>query len=121
MQKAESIYDSCLAELKNAHANIDPYLLMKIMYLERTASTTLALDQKGELPDAPPMLEIEIEFKKGTDTSKIIHDMQARGIQAMHHRDEVYVKSTMTASDLCEIASNQDIEMIHGHAYPASF
>jgi hypothetical protein len=55
------------------------------------------------------------------DTSKIIHDMQARGIQAMHHRDEVYVKSTMTASDLCEIASNQDIEMIHGHAYPASF
>jgi hypothetical protein len=39
----------------------------------------------------------------------------------MLHRDEVYVKSTMTANDLCELASNQDVEMIHGTATPASF
>jgi len=121
MSKAESIYDTCLAELRKNHSNIDPYLLMKIMYFERTASTTMALDQEGQLPDAPPMVEIEIKFKKGANTDRIISDMQSRGIPAMLHRDEVYVKSTMTANDLCELASNQDIEMIHGTATPASF
>lgn len=94
---------------------------MKIMYLERTASTTIALNQKGELPNMPPMLEIEIKFKKGTDTSKVIYDMQSRGIPAMLHGDEVFMKSTMTASDLCDLASNPDVEMIHGNATPASF
>ena len=94
---------------------------MKIMYLERTASTTMALDQKGELPNPPPMLEVEIKFKKGSDTSKIIYDMQSRGIPAMLHGDDVFVKSTMTASDLCDLASNSDVEMIRGTATPASF
>ena len=94
---------------------------MKIMYLERTASTTMALDQKGELPNPPPMLEVEIKFKKGADTSRVVSDMQSRGIPAMLHGDEVFTKSTMTASDLCDIASNQDVEMIHGTATPASF
>jgi hypothetical protein len=47
--------------------------------------------------------------------------MQSRGIPAMLHGDEVFTKSTMTASDLCDIASNQDVEMIHGTATPASF
>ena len=121
MSQAESIYDTCLTELKNEHDNIDPYLLMKIMYLERTASTTMAMNQKGQLPDAPPMVEIEIKFKKGANTDRIVTDMQSSGIPAMLHRDEVYVKSTMTANDLCELASNQDVEMIHGTATPASF
>ena len=121
MSKAETIYDTCLTELKKNYANIDLHLLMKIMYLERTASITMALNQKGELPDSPPMLEIEIKFKKGTDTSKIIYDMQSRGIPAMLHEDEVFMKSTMTANDLCDLASNPDVEMIHGNATPASF
>ena len=121
MSQAESIYDTCLAKLKKKYSNIDPYLLMKIMYLERTASTTMALDQKGELPNPPPMLEVEIKFKKGRDTSKIIYDMQSRGIPAMLHGDEVFMKSTMTANDLCDLASNPDVEMIHGNATPASF
>ena len=121
MSKAESIYDTCLAELRKNHSNIDPYLLMKIMYFERTASITMALDQEGQLPDAPPMVEIEIKFKKGANTDRIVSDMQSRGIPAMLHRDEVYVKSTMTANDMCELASNQDVEMIHGTATPASF
>ena len=121
MSQAESIYDTCITELKNEHDNIDPYLLMKIMYLERTASTTMAMDQKGQLPDAPPMVEIEIKFKKGADTSRVVSDMQSRGIPAMLHGDEVFMKSTMTATDLCDIASNQDVEMIHGTATPASF
>ena len=94
---------------------------MKIMYLERTASTTMALDQKGELPNPPPMLEVEIKFKKGSDTSKIIYDMQSRGIPAMHHGKEIFMKSTMSASDLCDLASNPDVEMIHGNATPASW
>jgi hypothetical protein len=47
--------------------------------------------------------------------------MQSRGIPAMLHGDEVFMKSTMTATDLCDIASNQDVEMIHGTATPASF
>ena len=121
MSKAESIYDTCLAELKNKHDNIDPYLLMKIMYLERTASTTMALDQKGQLPNAPPMVEIEIEFKKGANTDKIVSDLQSRGIPTMFHGDKVFIKSTLTADDLCDIASNPDVEMIHGIATPASF
>jgi hypothetical protein len=94
---------------------------MKIMYLERTASTTLALDQKGPLPDAPPLVEIEIRYKEGSNTSRVIFDMQDRGIPAMLHGDEVFVRSTMSASDLCKIASNPDVEMIHGNATPASF
>ncbi len=121
MSQAESIYDTCLAELRDKHGNIDPYLLMKIMYLERTASKTMALDQVGHLPEAPPMVEIEIKFKKGTDTRKIISDMQSRGVPAMLHNDEVYIKNTMTANDLCDLASEQNIEMIHGNATPASF
>jgi len=121
MSKVESIYDTCLAKLRKNHSNIDPYLLMKIMYFERTASTTMALDQEGQLPDAPPMVEIEIKFRKGADTGKVVSDMQSRGIPAMLHGDEVFMKYTMTANDLCDIASNQDVEMIHGTATPASF
>jgi len=121
MSKVESIYDTCLAELRKNHSNIDPYLLMKIMYLERTASTTMALGKTGQLPDAPPMVEIEIKFRKGVDLSKVVYEMQSRGIPSMLHNDEVYMKSTMTASNLCELASNPDIEMIHGSATPASF
>ena len=121
MSQAESIYDTCLEELRDQHSNIDPYLLMKIMYLERTASTTMALGKTGQLPDAPPMVEIEIKFRKGVDLSKVVYEMQSRGIPSMLHNDEVYMKSTMTASDLCELASNPDIEMIHGSATPASF
>tara|TARA_B100002003_G_C13984443_1_gene475955 strand:- start:48 stop:413 length:366 start_codon:yes stop_codon:yes gene_type:complete len=119
--QAESIYDTCLTKLKNEHSNIDPYLLMKIMYLERTTSTTIALDKDGELPNAPPMLEIEIKFKKGTDVSKIVHGFQSRGIPAMLRKDNVEIKITMTADELCELASDQNIEMIHGIATPASF
>jgi len=121
VSQAESIYDTCITELKNEHDNIDPYLLMKIMYLERTTSTTMAMDQKGQLPEAPPMVEIEIKFKKGADTSRVVSDMQSRGIPAMLHGDEVFIRSTMSASDLCELASNPDVEMIHGNASPASF
>jgi len=121
VSQAESIYDICLSKLRMNHNNIDPYLLMKIMYLERTVSTNIALGQKGELPNVPPMVEIEIKFKKGTNTGKVVSDMQSRGIPAMLHGDEVFMKSTMTASDLCDIASNQDVEMIHGTATPASF
>ena len=121
MSQVESIYDICLAKLQQNYNNIDPYLLMKIMYLERTVSTNIALEQKGELPNAPPMVEIEIKFKEGTNTDKVIYEMQSRGIPAMLHNDEVYVKNTMTANDLCELASNPDIEMIHGNATPASF
>ena len=121
MSQAESIYDACLTDLKKNHGNIDSYLLMKIMYLERTASTTMALNQKGQLPNAPPMVEIEIEFKKGVDTERVVSDMQSRGIPSMLHGDDVFVKSTMTASDLCDLASNSDVEMIRGTATPASF
>ena len=39
----------------------------------------------------------------------------------MLHGDEVFMKYTMTANDLCDIASNPDVEMIHGNATPASF
>ena len=121
MSQVESIYDTCITELKNEHDNIDPYLLMKIMYLERTASTTMAMEQKGQLPNAPPMVEIEIKFKKGADTGKIVSDLQSRGIPTMFHGDKVFIKSTLTADDLCDIASNPDVEMIHGTATPASF
>ena len=95
MSQAESIYDICLAKLRMNHNNIDPYLLMKIMYLERTVSTNIALGQKGELPNVPPMVEIEIKFKEGTDTEKVIYEMQSRGIPAMHHGKEIFMKSTM--------------------------
>ena len=47
--------------------------------------------------------------------------MQSRGIPAMHHGKEIFMKSTMTASDLCDLASNPDVEMIHGNATPASW
>jgi len=121
VSKVESIYDTCVTKLKKNHGNIDPYLLMKIMYLERTASTTLALDQKGPLPEAPPLVEIDIRYKQGTDTRKVVSDMQSHGIPVMLHGDEVFIRSTMSASDLCELASNPDVEMIHGNASPASF
>lgn len=121
MSQAESIYDICLSKLRMNHNNIDPYLLMKIMYLERTVSTNIALGQKGELPNVPPMVEIEIKFKEGTDTDKVIYEMQSRGIPAMHHGKEIFMKSTMSASDLCDLASNPDVEMIHGNATPASW
>ena len=121
MSKVESIYDTCVTNLKKNHSNIDPYLLMKIMYLERTSSTTFSLDQKGPLPEAPPLVEIEIRYKPGTDTRRVVSDMQSRGIPVMLHGDEVFIRSTMSANDLCELASNSDVEMIHGNASPASF
>ena len=58
MSQVKIQYDEFLSLISQTVANVDVNFLMKIMYLEK------------KLPDVPPKVELDVEYKSGVDLMK---------------------------------------------------
>ncbi|GKS67243.1 hypothetical protein YTPLAS73_07900 [Nitrosarchaeum sp.] len=111
MSQLETQHDMFLTTLKETIKNVDVYLMLKILYLER------------KLPDVSPHVEIEIKLKPGTNRVKKDTYIKSKyGFQTSflsHH--SLFAVGQMNMDLVAEIAKDTDIEEISGTATPASY
>lgn len=108
---AETIYDGFLANLEKTLGKIDIELALQVMLFER------------KMPDAYPLLELEIHYKNGTDVSSKASEIRDRyGFQvAVHGKNEVLARSKMSMDIIQEISRDPQIEKLTGSASIASY
>ncbi len=111
MSQLETQYDMFLNSLKETVKNVDVYLMLKIMYLER------------KLPDVSPHVELEIKLKPGTNrVKKDTHIKSKYGFQTSSLGEQgLFAVGQMNMDLVTEIAKDTDIEEISGTATPASY
>jgi len=110
VSEIEIRYDEFLSSVGQMVVNTDVNLLMKIMYLER------------KLPDVAPKVELNIEYKAGTDTIKKQEKIRAKyGFQIQTSIHGLTAVGRMSVNLIEEISKDHDIEHISGTATPASY
>jgi hypothetical protein len=107
----KSKYNDLILNLKDFAGNIDPELILKVLYLEK------------KLPDAPPRVELKISLKPGVSAIKKQNDLSVVfGFQTSKLNDhEVLAVGRMSMQEIATIAKDSEITMIAGNATPASF
>lgn len=108
---AETIYDGFLSNVEKALGKIDMELGLQVMLFER------------KMPDAYPMVELEIHYKDGVDTdSKVSYVRNRYGfLVAGHDKHEVLARGNMNIDMIQEIAQDPQIEKLTGSASVASY
>ncbi|MEO9306712.1 conserved hypothetical protein [Nitrosotalea sinensis] len=108
---AEMIYDGFLSNVEKALGKIDVELGLQIMLYER------------KMPDAYPMVELEIHYKNGVDISDKVSYIRNRYgfLVAAHDDNEVLARGTMNITMLQEIAQDPQVEKLTGSASVASY
>lgn len=108
---AETIYDGFLSNVEKALGKIDIELGLQVMLFER------------KMPDAYPMVELQIHYKNGVDTSSKVSYVRDRYgfLVAGHDRNEILAKGNMSIEMLQEIAQDPQIEKLDGSASVASY
>jgi len=111
MSHFKNKYDDLVLYLKGVAENIDPELILKVLYLEK------------KLPDAPPHVEMKISLKPGVSVDKKQNDLSVVfGFQTSKLNDhEVLAVGRMSMQEIAIIAKDSEITMIAGNATPASF
>lgn len=108
---AETIYDGFLSNVEKALGKIDIELGLQVMLFER------------KMPDAYPMVELQIHYKNGVDTaSKVSYVRDRYGfLVAGHDKNEILARGNMNIDMLHEIAQDPQIEKLEGSASVASY
>lgn len=107
----ETIYDGFLSNVEKALGKIDIELGLQVMLFER------------KMPDAYPMVELQIHYKDGVDTSSKVSYVRDRYgfLVAGHDRNEILARGNMSIEMLQEIAQDPQIEKLDGSASVASY
>lgn len=106
----EAQYDQFISYLNQSMKNVNPDLLVKIMYLER------------KLPDVSPKVELNIKYKPNVDTKRkqeIIRNRYGFPNQSTNHG--IMVVGQMNANIVEEFSQDLDVQYITGIATPASY
>jgi hypothetical protein len=108
---AETIYGDFLSNVEKALGKIDTELGLQVMLFER------------KMPDAYPMVELEIHYKDGVDTAVKVSYMRGRYgfLVAGHGKNEILARGNMSMDMLQEIAQDTQIEKLEGSASIASY
>lgn len=108
---AETIYDGFLSNVEKALGKIDMELALQVMLFER------------KMPDAYPMVELQIHYKNGVDAdSKVSYVRDRYGfLVAGHGKNEILARGNMSIDMLHEIAQDPQIEKLTGSASVASY
>jgi hypothetical protein len=108
---AETIYDGFLSNVEKALGKIDIELGLQVMLFER------------KMPDAYPMVELQIHYKNGVDTdSKVSYVRDKYGfLVSGHGKNGVLARGNMNVDMLHEIAQDSEIEKLDGSASVASY
>lgn len=111
MSEVEVSYDNYLAELRDRlYGKVDVNLALKIMYLER------------KFPDVEPRVDIDIKTRSSINNQKMAYELQSKfGLSIAIHGTEILGSGRLDIENLVKLASNQDIESIHGTASAASY
>ena len=111
MSEVEMSYDRYLAELSNRfHGKVDVNLALKIMYLER------------KFPDVEPRVDIDIKTRSSVNNQKKAYEIQSRfGLSTAIHDAVIFGSGRLDIENLVKLASNSDVESIHGTASAASY
>ena len=106
----EAQYDQFIAILNQTMKNVDPNLLVRMMYLER------------KLPDTPPKVELNIRYKSNVDSERKKQIIRNRfGFPNQSHDHGINVVGKMDTSIVEQFSQDPDIEYITGIATPASY
>src|SRR5215831_8489894 len=92
--KAEAAYDGFLSNVESIIGKIDIELALQVMLFER------------KLPDAYPMVELEIHYEKGIDiSSKVSYFRDKYGfLVASHGENQVFAKGGMNMAIIQSIS-----------------
>jgi hypothetical protein len=106
----EVSYNEYHNQLKHKLPNVDPDLLLKIMYLER------------KFPDVEPKADIVITFSDEKDMKMRAYKIQEIfGLSAAVHKNSLIASGRLNVENLFKLASNPNISYIEGNATPASY
>lgn len=108
---AETLCDGFLSNVEKALEKIDIELGLQVMLFER------------KMPDAYPMVELEIHYKNGTDIAEKISYMRDRYgfLVAGHEKNEILARGNMNIGMIQEISQDPQIEKLTGSASIASY
>ena len=108
---AETIYDGFLSNVEHALGKIDVELGLQVMLFER------------KMPDAYPMVELQIHYKNGVDTSTKVSQVRDKYgfLVAGHDKNEILARGNMNIDMLQEISQDPQIEKLAGSASVASY
>jgi hypothetical protein len=106
----EAQYDQFIAILNQTMKNVDPNLLVKMMYLER------------KLPDVSPKVELTLEYKPNVDTERKKEIIRHRfGFPNQTTDHGVHVVGQMNTDIVEKFSQDPDIEYITGITTPSSY
>ncbi|KFM18399.1 hypothetical protein AAA799P11_01112 [Marine Group I thaumarchaeote SCGC AAA799-P11] len=110
MSQIEAQYNEFTNLITQTISNVDVDLLIKIMYLER------------KLPDAPPMVELTIEYDPGTNIQNKSEAIRAKyGFPMNVGEHGLTLVGQMSVPLIEEISKDRDVKFISGKATPASY
>lgn len=110
MSQIEAQYNEFTNAITQTISNVDVNLLIKIMYLER------------KLPDAPPMVELVIDYNSGTNVQNKSEAIRAKyGFPMNVGEHGLTLVGQMSVPLVEEISKDRDIQFISGKATPASY
>lgn len=106
----ETVYDGFLSNVEGSLGKIDIELALQVMLYER------------KMPDAYPMVELEIHYKNGADIPRKVWYLREKyGFLVSAHESEVLARGGMSMAIIQEIAQDPQIEKITGSASVASY
>ncbi len=110
MSQIENQYNEFTNAITQSFSNVDVDLLVKMMYLER------------KLPDAPPMVELTIDYNSGTNIENKQNAMRAKyGFPMNVGEHGLTVVGQMKVPLVEELSKDRDVKFISGKATPASY
>ena len=110
MSQIEAQYNEFTNAITQAISNVDVDLLVKMMYLER------------KLPDAPPKVELTIDYNSGTNIQNKEGAIRAKyGFPMNVGEHGITLVGQMTVPLIEELSKDRDIKFISGKATPASY
>ena len=110
MSQIEAQYNEFTNSITQTLSNVDVDLLLKIMYLER------------KLPDAPPMVELIIDYNSGTNIQSKQEAIRAKyGFPMNVGEHGLTLVGQMTVPLIEELSKDRDVKFISGKATPASY
>ena len=110
MSQIENQYNEFTNAITQSFSNVDVDLLVKMMYLER------------KLPDAPPMVELTIDYNSGTNIQNKQNAMRAKyGFPMNVGEHGLTVVGQMKVPLVEELSKDRDVKFISGKATPASY
>lgn len=106
----EMSYDQYREQLQNKLPNVDPFLVLKILYYER------------KFPDVDPKVDLTIEFNDDVNMRGRAYQIQNMfGLSDAIHKNQIIASGRLSIQGLVKLASNKHVKHIEGNVTPASY